>query len=154
MAHEFSIASMTPCRGLPPAADAAGRTAAAWIDLSLAHKVYVVFHINQGNAATVACSISRANSAAGAGAAAMTELVPIYTNLDLAAAPGPGALTRQATDAASFTTDAGLKEKLVIFEIDPAKLPMRFIAPVTGASNAANITSAQVYVVPRYAFTA
>jgi hypothetical protein len=59
------------------------------------------------------------------------------------------------TDAANFTTDAGVKTKKVIFEIDPAKLDVAggfdCIRIVTGASNAANITAAQVFIVPSYA---
>lgn len=131
--------------GLAPAADAAGRTGAAYFDLGLAHKVFVEFHINQGNAATIACSLSKADDAAGTGAAAVAELVQVHASLDLATL----AVARVA-DAASLTTDAAVKTKIVVFEVDPAKIGKRFIAPVTGASNVANITSALIRYVPRY----
>lgn len=136
---------LLPLHSLAPAADAAGRTG-AYIDLGAYHKVFAVFYIEQGNAATVACSLSKADDTSGTGAAAVTETGDIYTNLDAAAA---ATFTRQ-TAAASYTTDAGLKKKFVVLEMDPAKIAKRYLAAVTGASNAANITSCALYGVPRY----
>lgn len=136
---------LLPLSVLAPAADAAGRTGAVYHDLGKYHKVFAVFHITQGNAATVACSLSKADDAAGTGAAAVTETFDIYTNLDVAAGD---AFTRQPA-AASFTTDAGVKNKIVVVEVDPAKLSKRFLSATTGASNAANITSAMFYGIPR-----
>lgn len=146
MAHQFSIpANVIPLRGLKPAADAAGRTG-AYHDLGKYLKVFAVFWLDQGNAATVACSLSKADDAAGTGAAAVTEVGQVYTNLDAAAG---SAFTRQ-TAAASFTTDAAVKEKIVVLEVDPDLIGKQFLAPVTGASNVANITSAMLFGVPRY----
>jgi hypothetical protein len=126
--------------GLAPAADAAGRNG-RWFKLSDAHGVFVFFIINQLNAATVACSIQQATSNAGAGAKAI-QAVPVYVNQALGASD---ALTR-GTDAASFTTDATLAEKVVGFYIPAAALDTNngyaFIRAVTGASNVANITQA------------
>ena len=46
----------------------------------------------------------------------------------------------------NYTTDAGVKNKMVIFEIDPASLDLAnnfdCVYLSTGASNAANITAA------------
>lgn len=138
-------AELLPLHSLAPAADAAGRTG-AYIDLGKYHKVFAEFYIEQGNAATVACSLSKADDAGGTGAAAVTETSDIYTNLDAAAGT---AFTRQ-TAAASYATDAAVKKKFVVFELDPAKIGKRFLAAVTGASNAANITSAKFYGIPRF----
>lgn len=126
---------------LKPAADAAGRNG-AWISCKNAHKVYVVVHVDQGNAATIALTLEQAQAIAGTGAKAITATVPIWSNLDTAASD---TLVRR-TDAASYTTDAGVKIKIVIFEIQPQRaldLANDFdcIRVVTGASNAANITS-------------
>jgi hypothetical protein len=59
------------------------------------------------------------------------------------------------TAAATYTTDAAVKNKVVIFQIDPAALDQAngfdCIAVSTGASNAANITSAMLIGTPRYA---
>jgi hypothetical protein len=58
------------------------------------------------------------------------------------------------TAAASFTTSAAVKRKIVIFEIDPAALDVAngfdCVRAVTGASNAANITSALIVMESRY----
>jgi len=134
-------------QGLQPATDAAGRTG-AYISLKNAHKVAVVVHITQGNAATVTFSINQASTIAAGDAKALANAVPIWSNLDCAASD---ALVRR-TDAVNYTTDAGVKHKIIIFEIDPAKLDLAngfdCIAVVTGASNVANITSAMYYLVP------
>lgn len=137
---------------LAPAADAAGRNG-KWVSLKNAHKLYVVVSINQGNAATVALTLEQATAVAGTGGKAVTALVPIWANQDAAA---DDTLVRQA-DAASFTTDAALKEKLVVFEIIPQKAldlanGYDCLRVVTGASNVANITAALYVATPlRYA---
>lgn len=145
----FLPEELLPVGSINPAADAAGRTG-NYVNLKNAQMAFVVFYIKQGNAATVACDILQATAVAGTGAKAISA-VPIWTSLD--AATSPFKYTRQ-TDAATYTTDAGVKDKVVIFQVDPAKLDsansFNAIAARTGASNAGNITSAQVLIVPRY----
>jgi hypothetical protein len=133
---------------LPPAADAAGRTG-DYISMKNLLRCFVVFHINQGNAATVALSISKATAVAPTGAVAMAETARIYHSLDQATSHQ---FTR-ATDAASYTTDAAVKDKIVVIEVEPGRIGETYdcIAPVTGASNAANITSAMIFGIPRVA---
>lgn len=146
--HPFNLPEQAVLVGtLAPAADAAGRTG-TYISMKNLVRLFVVFHVNQGNAATVALSLSKATAVAGTGATAVTELCRIHTSLDQSAGHQ---FTRQA-DAASFTTDAATKSKIVIIEVEPGRLGETYdcIAPVTGASNAANITSAMIYGVPRY----
>lgn len=130
---------------LTPAADAAGRTG-DYISLKNARVGYVVVHMDQGNAATVALTIEQAQDVAGTGSKAITVAVPIWANQDLAASD---ALVRQ-TDAVSFTTSAAVKHKQVIFQIDPAYLDIDggfdCITVKSGASNAANITAAQYFL--------
>ena len=128
-------------QALPPAADAAGR-AGAWVSCKFAHKTYIIVLVAQGNAATVALTINQAQDESGTGAKAITAAVPIWFCTDESVSD---ALVPQ-TAAVSFTTDAGLKNKIVIFEIDPAKLDQangfHCVQVVTGASNVANITAA------------
>ena len=133
---------------MPPAADAAGRTG-DYISMKNLVRAFVVFFINQGNAAVVPCSISKATAVAPTGATAMTETARIYTSLDQTAGHQ---FTRQ-TDAAAFSTDAALKPKIVIIEVEPGRIGETYdcIAPVTAASHAANITSALIFGVPRIA---
>lgn len=138
-----------PLELLAPAADAAGRTG-DYISLKYAHRLYLIAHLTQGNAATVALTPTQASAVAGTGAKALTNAVRIWANQDTATGQ---ALVRQ-TDAKDFTTSAAVKNKLVIFEITPAALDVAndfdCITLVTGASNAANITQAMAHVVPRY----
>jgi hypothetical protein len=148
--HNFTLPENAKQLGaLKPATDAAGRTG-RYFNLALAHKAYLIFHIDQGNAATIACDLLQATSAAGAGAKVLTGVRRIWTNLDLAT---NDTYARQ-TDALSFTTDAAVKEKLVIIEVAPSDLDLAngftYIAPRTGASNVANLTEAQVFIVPQY----
>jgi hypothetical protein len=125
---------------LKPAADAAGRTG-AYVSLKGYSRAFLIFHVDQGNAATILITPNQATAVAGTGTKAINA-VPIWANLDTAASD---ALAR-ATDAANYTTDAGVKIKQVVFQIDADALDVAnsfdCITLLTGASNAANITSA------------
>ena len=124
-----------------------------YISLKNAHRAFVLVHVAQGNAATMAISIQQATDVAGTGTKVITVAVPIWANEDCAASD---TLVRQ-TDAVNFTTSAAVKHKLIVFQIDPETLDMAngfdCITVITGASNAANITSAVYLLEPRYAQT-
>lgn len=149
MATSFTLPENAKVVGsLKPAADAAGR-AGRWVNAGLAHKIYAVFHIDQGNAATIALTVNQATSAAGAGSKAIAKNARIWSNLDVAS--NADNLARQA-DAVSYTTDAGIKEKLVVIEVDPAALDIaggfQYVQFSTGASNVANYTQCTIYAAP------
>lgn len=137
---------------LAPAADAAGRTG-DYISLKNAcGPVYIVVHITQGNAATVALTPKQATKVDGTNVKALTSDVEIWSNLDTATSD---AFVKR-TSAKDYTTDAALKNKIVVFKIDPASLDTAndfdCITVVTGASNAANITQAMYHICsPRFA---
>ena len=133
---------------LAPAADAAGRSS-SYLSLKNAVKAWVLAYIEQGNAATIALTLQQATAVAGTGSKAINA-ARIWTKLDEAFTD-----FTQQPEAASFTTDAALKKKLVVFEIDPAKVldvanDFDCLRVTTGASNAANITSALLLVQPRH----
>ena len=135
---------------LAPAADAGGRTS-AYISLANAHKAYIVAYITQGNAATVTLTPLQASAIAGTGTKALTSAAPIVYNTDTDTVPSD--ILTIATAATSYTTDAGVKNKIVIFEIDPIESmdinnKFNHVAVSTGASNAANITSALLILTP------
>lgn len=140
----FTPSYLMPVHSLAPAADAAGRTG-AWVKMTNITTAYAIFYLGQGNAATIACSVQQATSVGGAGAKAISS-TRVFTNLT---ATGFSAFTRQ-TDAATFTTDAALLNKFVILQVDPRDLDINnsftYVAAVTGASNAANITAAYFMV--------
>ena len=150
MAPIISLVEGTPhFQTLTPAADAAGRTS-SYFSLKNAHRAFAVFHIAQSNAATVALSIVQASAVAGTGTKAINGTHRIWSAPNVATDVRP----TQQTSAASFTTDAGLANKMVVIEIDPAvnlDLAGGFdcIAMVTGASNVANLTFGELVIVPR-----
>jgi hypothetical protein len=132
---------------IEPKTDAAGTTG-DYVSLKNVHMAFIRLHITQGNAATIAISVNQATAVLPSDAVAITALFPIWVNADCAASD---TLVRQA-DAANFTTDAGVKHKQVIFQIDPRILSAGFdcIAVVTGASNAGNIVEAEYLLYERY----
>jgi len=147
LVEQASIVSL-----LKPAADAAGRTS-AYVSMKNGHKAFILAYVNQGNAATVTLSPLQATDSSGTGSKAITA-TPIFTNLDTDTAPSDAFAAIAA--AVNFTTDAPLKTKLVCFEIDPSECmdvnnltkPFDHIGFSTGASNAANITSALLIITP------
>jgi len=146
---------------LKPAADAAGRTS-TYVSLANGHKAFILAYITQGNAATVALTPLQAQDSAGTNSKGLTAAAPIAVNLDTDTVPSD--LLTIVANATSYTTDAGVKTKLVMFEIDPIESmdlnnttslnasgqqqPFNHIAIQTGASNAANITSALLIITP------
>ncbi|MCK1577807.1 hypothetical protein [Bradyrhizobium sp. 174] len=136
---------------LAPAADAAGR-ASIGVSLKNYSKAWLLVTLTQGNAATVAIAVNQATNVAKAGGKALANAARIWANLDTSLTD---TLVRQA-DAVSFTTDAALKNKQVLIEVDPAALDVAggfdCVYMSTGASNAANITQAQwILSGPRFA---
>jgi len=120
----------------------AGAITGNYVKTSLCAMLYIMVNITQANAATCALTVEQATTAAGAGSTAITTVVPIWSNLDTAAGD---TLTRR-TDAVAYTTDAGVKNKIVIFQIDPSGLNVEdgflWITVKAGASNVANIVGA------------
>jgi hypothetical protein len=108
--------SLTPVEGMAPATDAAGRTS-DWISLKHVNRAWAVFHITQGHASTIALSLLQAVNVSG-GSSKAGPALPIHSNLDTAASD---ALVAR-TPAASYTTDAGVKNKIVIFDGDAERL--------------------------------
>jgi hypothetical protein len=150
MARQFSLPyQIPPVSLLAPAADAAGRTS-SYRTLKNALKAYIVVEVNQGNAATVLLSVLQATDVSGTGSKAMGA-VPIWLVADTSVTD---ALVAQAA-AATFTTSAATKDKFAVFEITPESCMditggFDCIAISTGASNAANITHATLFVLQSY----
>lgn len=142
-----------PVNLLAPAADAAGRTSTIYPSLKGAIRAFIVVHINQGHADVVALTPVQATAVAGTGSKGLTNNCEIWHNQDMGTA---AATWTRATDAKTLSTSATLKVKCVVFQIDPARCMdinggFDCIGLTTGASNAANITSAMLYIEPAYA---
>lgn len=135
---------------LAPAADAAGR-ASVGVSLKNYEKATLVVFLTQGNAATVLLTPNQATNVAKAGGKALTNPARVWSNLDTSLSD---TLVRQA-DAANYTPDAAVKNKMVVFEITADHMDMNngfdCLYMSTGASNAANITAAYwILSGPRY----
>ena len=121
-----------------------------YISLKNANMAYVLVHVNQAAANTMAITVEQASAVAGTSSKAITVVVPIWANEDCATSD---TLVRQ-TDGVGFTTSAAQKIKQVVFQIDPATLDIAngfdCITVKTGASNAGNITSAIYLVDSKY----
>jgi len=130
-----------PIEAIAP--QAGGAITGAYVSLRDAKACFVLIHINQASAEPVAITIEQATDVEGTGSKVITNVVPIWADQDCASSD---ALVRQ-TDAVSFTTSAALKQKLVIFQIDPAHLDVNngfdCITVKTAASDPTNITAAQ-----------
>jgi hypothetical protein len=142
LSENFKIVNL-----LAPAADAAGRAGDYFSVKHAMKKAFVVCKVNQGNAATVAFTLSQATHVAGTADKALTGNVSIWANEDTVTSD---TLVKQ-TDAKAFTTSAAVKSKIVVFEIDIASAldinnGFDCITVTTGASNAANITEATLYL--------
>lgn len=125
----------------------AGALAGDYISMKLAHKVLVIFHMQQTTADQAVLSLTKATDVAATGEVAVTATFPIYYNLDCTT----DTFTR-ATDAANYTLSAGATNKLVVFVIDPSIVgAFDCIAAAVGASDVANIVAVTYQVLPRYA---
>ncbi len=149
MGMQFSLPADAPISVLLPAeTDAAGRIS-RFARLTNAIKAYVIVGINQGNAAPVEISLLQAQDTSGTGSKPLAA-APIW----LCDNTATGDVLAPQSSAAQFTTDASLQSKLVIFEILPeATLDISngftSIAVETSASNAANVTRADLLYLPQ-----
>jgi hypothetical protein len=159
MARQFSLPEIIPPVALlTPAADAGGRTS-RYVNLAKGDKAWIVCRVNQGNAATVQFTPLQAQDTSGTGSKAISN-TRIWSDLNNGASdqfngPNTTPVGSQIAQAANYTTDAGLQDKTVVFEISPQDCldeanSFHTIAIQTGASNAANITAADIYVLHRY----
>lgn len=151
MARQFSMPyQIPPVRLLASAADAAGRTS-AYRDMRNALKAWIVCSVNQGNAAPVEFTVLQGQGVSGANPIAVTAM-PIFLVANTATTDAQV----QQTSAANFTTSATIADKIVIFEITPemcmqlsstaGATPYNSIAVQTSASNAANITHVDLFI--------
>jgi hypothetical protein len=142
---------VVPFSLLAPAADAGGRTS-AYKSLKGAVKAWIVVHIGQGAANTILLSPMQALAVAG------TTPIPIRATRIWRKSTAAATDFTRVTDAVDYTTSADVDAKVVVFEIDPnltltpesASGVYDCVALTTGASAAANITSALLLVQMRY----
>lgn len=158
MASQISLPyQFPPIDLISPQANGSAITTQVYASMRNALKAWIVVKVAQGNAATVAITPVQATSSSGAGSKAIggaDTAAPIWLNDDTSLATGGDAFAAQAP-ALSFTTDATVKNKIVIFELAPEAvldIPNGFnhIGLNIGASNAANIVTATLHIYGSY----
>jgi hypothetical protein len=141
-----------PISGLAPVVGAAGAVTGDYISLKNAQMAWVVIHYNQGDATAITWHVNRATAVAPTGAAALGNVVPIWSNLDCATS---NTLVRR-TDAVNYASGTGATNKIIVFQIDPASLGSTYDV-IAGASTTAiaatSYVSIMYYVLPKYAST-
>ena len=130
---------------------AGGAITGDYVSLKYARMAFIVVHVNQAAANTMAITVEQATNVAAGSSKAITNAVPIWAKEDCATSDE---LVRQS-DGVAFTTSAATKHKLIVFQVDPGSLDKAngfdCLTVKTGASNAANITSA-FYVLSDYRY--
>jgi len=135
-------------QGSPPVTTDGGVTG-DYVSLKNAVKAAVIFNFTQAVAHATVCGINEATAVAPTGAQAMTATQKIWVNEDTAASD----TLVKATDAASETLTADIKNKQVVMEIDPAKLTAGYdciAATVSDSSQATNLVSITYLIETRY----
>jgi len=134
-----------PIELITPGTTGASDRVSDWISLKNAPGgVAIIISMNQAAANTVAIAPWQSTNVGASpdDAKVLANVVPIYSNLDCAA----GDAFTKRTQAINYTTDAGVKHKIVIFEILPEHLDVinnfDCIKILITASSASNIFSA------------
>ena len=133
---------------IAPATQAGGSTG-KWLSMKNILKILIEVVVAQGAANTVAITIEQAINVNGDSNTAITEVVPIFSNLDT----GTSDTLVKRTRAVNYTTDAGTNNKIVVFEIAADKLDVNTYDCINvnlGASSGSNIASATYWCELRY----
>ncbi len=145
----FTLAEhMKIVRGCEPQVSGSGDITGDYVSLKNYHKMWIVVHLTQGNAATTVLTPMKSTAVATAGSAVAAN-VAWWVNQDCATSD---LLVRQA-DALTFTSSATIKHKIFVCEIDPAAHGATYdcYSIKVGDSHNANIFSAVYYLQSRYA---
>lgn len=131
--------------GSPPVTTNAAVTG-DYVSLKNAHRAWLIFVLKQAVAHATICSVMEAPVVAGTDGTAMTATQRIWCNEDISDDLN---LLRAAADAASETLTADAADKLVIIEIDPAKLTAGYdcVAGKTSASSQPTNFVAMLYAI-------
>jgi hypothetical protein len=151
MARQFSLPqNCKPVQMIAPKTTNQAITSQV-ISLKNAHKAWVVLEFTQAAGhATTPTLVQATTIAAGTNKAGPS--VPIWANEDTGATD---TLVKQTSDAASYAVTNNIKNKQVIFEIDPSRLDVNngyccIYFTIATSSQATNFVSATAYLLERY----
>ena len=122
-----------------------------YVSLRNAKRCSVVVSLTQAATHATAITIEQATVVAGTDSKAISVVVPIWANEDVATTD---TLVRQ-TDAVSYTVDTAATNKLVIFQIDPSTLDVAngfdcINVQLAASSEATNFVSANYFLEAKY----
>lgn len=158
MSKQFTFSYQCPPIGLIPPQTNAGTVTSPYKSLrNCSGKVAIVCHINQANAAPVTLTVLCAENESGTGSVAIPAVAMVGVNDNTTT----GDTLTQVGPNNTYTTDATIADKIVVFEFDPAEIltegyssgaPVLFnhIALEVSASNVANIVEAHMEYLGRY----
>jgi hypothetical protein len=137
-------------QGIQPRTTNAGFSS-DWVSLKNANKAIIVVNLTQAAAHATAFTLAQATAVAGGDTKAMTNNVAIWSNEDCATSD---TLVRQ-TDAKAYTVTADIKNKMIIFEVDPSSLDVAndfdcISLTVANSGEASNLASIEFYLDTKY----
>jgi hypothetical protein len=136
--EEFNVVQGT----LGPTTTNGAITTGDYVSLKNALRCTILVSLNQAATDATAITIEQATNVAGAGSTAITNVVPIWQNVDVSSTD----TNARQTDAVSDAATAGTNPQLFIFQVDPTTLAAGFdcitckLADSTEATNFVNIT--------------
>jgi hypothetical protein len=137
-------------QGIQPRTTNGGFTG-SYVSLKNALKVWIVVNLTQAVGHATTLTPTQASAVAGTGAKALTNNVNIWANEDTAASD---TLVKQ-TSAKNYSVTADVKNKQVIFEIDPHGLDVAndfdcITLVCADSSQATNIASVTYFIEQKY----
>ena len=123
-----------------------------YISLKNAKRAWIVLNFTQAAGHATAITVEQATNVAAGGTKAIATVVPIWANEDTAATD---TLVRQ-TDAVAFTVANNIKNKQVVFQIDPSTLDIAggfdcITVKTAASSETTNFVSAIYIIDTKYA---
>ncbi len=137
-------------QGIQPRTTTGGFTA-DYVSLKNALKCYIVINLTQAAAHATLFTPTQATTVAGAGAKALTNTINIWANEDCATSD---TFVKQ-TAAKNYTVTADIKNKQIIFEVDPQALDVAndfdcLTVTVANSGEATNFASIEYFLEMKY----
>jgi hypothetical protein len=131
-----------------PTVGGVGVVTSDYISLKYAHKAWIVIHYTDGNGNAVSYQPVKATGVTPVGNVSITTAVKIWSNMDTAASD----LLVERTAATVYAQDNAVKNKVIVFEINPVELgPTYDVIAFTASTPAAGeYIQAMCYIQPRY----
>lgn len=101
-----------------PATTTSGANTAGYVSVKTLQWLWIIVHLKQAVGHATVITVKRASAVAGGDVTTLANDVQVWANEDCAASD---TLVKQ-TDAKSYTVAADVKNKLIVFGIDPAGL--------------------------------